>query len=824
MGAGTPARGRFALLRTGRDGRTVGTVAGAVYLVRSDLRHRWPAALLLGVLIGLAGAVVVTGVSGARRGPAAFDAFDAAYPPPDVSAFPIDPADLDDVQEAVAGTPGVQDWFTASFVGLGEVGSDGTIDGAFGGGLPIDLGTGADLARFLDGGAPVGPYEFAVNEPVARRLSLVPGDRVPLAVYGAAQIDLVGNGQQAAPAHGVRDFTVSGIFRLPADLKFRTASINGGEGETVQWSSALWDRYDGDLANYGVGVIATVAAGVDPADVTDSLTADLGGRAYIQEGDDSADTGPIARIIDLQSTALLVAIGVVAVVALALGLQALSRQVAGLGLGNPVLGALGVDRPSSGWAAGLWALIVGLVGVPVLIGGSLVGSLAMPIGVAARADFTDGATLDLPVVIVSITLIVGGLVAWGVVAGRSLRRPRPPRRARRPSALQSVLRFTGRPVPVVGTALSAGTNHEAGRVPNRTAIVGLAVGMAGTVAALVFGASLSHLTTDPESFGWSWDVSVANCSTVECTDEAAALLEDNPDVAAYTGFNEGTATVNGGPTGGVQYVLGRGWAGGEILEGSPPAGAHDAVLATATARDLGVGVGDEIEVTAEGAPPVSFRVSGIFVPPAALSDGVTLSEGAGITSRGLRRATPDLPAAASRRAQYFLVRFDPEADRDEALARLREDFPTTLLEPLRTDDIEGMYRLRRLPALLAALVGLLAFLTLMHFVVATARRRRSALATVQAFGGRRGLGRGALAWHATLVALAGVLIGVPVGVAVGRTGWIAAADALEVEVGPVIPVAALALLVVTVVAAAAVLGWTSYRLRSRSPALALRGD
>lgn len=799
-------------------------MAGAVCLVRLDVRHRWPSALVLGLLIGLAGAVVVTGVSGARRGPAAFTAFDSAFPPPDVSAFPADPADLEEVQATVAAASGVEDWFTASFVGLGEVGPDSTIVGAFGGGLPIDLGTGASLARYLEGGAPTGPFDFAVNEPVARRLSLVPGDRVPLAVYGSDQVDLVGNGQQVPPTHGIREFTVSGIFRLPSDLKFRTGSFNEAEGESVQWSPALWGRYDGDLANYGVGVIATVAPGVEPAAVTEELTAELGGRVYIQEGDDSGDTRPIARIIDLQSTALLVAVGVLAVVAMALGVQALSRQLAGLGLGNPVLGALGVDRPTSGRAAGLWGLLVALVGVPALVGGSLVGSLVMPIGVAARADFSDGPTLDLPVVLVSIALIVSGLVACGVVRGRSLRNPRPRRRPRRPSALQSVLRFNGRPVPTVGSALSAGTSHEAGRVPNRAATVGLTVGVAGTVAALVFGASLSHLTTDPESFGWTWDVSVANCSTVECTDEAAALLEANPDVAAYTGFNEGSATVNGRPTGGLQYVLGRGWAGGTILEGGPPAGAHDAVLAPATAHDLGVAVGDEIEVTAEGAAPVSFRVSGIFVPPAALSDNVSLSEGVGITSGGLRRATPDLPAALSRRAQYFLVLLDPGVDREEALAGLREDFPATLLEPLRTDDIEGMYRLRRLPVYLAGLVGLLALLTLIHFVVATARRRRSALATVQALGGRQGLGRAALAWHADSVALASLLVGVPVGVAVGRLGWVAAADALEVAVDPVIPSLALALLAAAVMAVALVLGSGSYRFRSRSPALALRDD
>ena len=134
--------------------------------------------------------------------------------------------------------------------------------------------------------------------------------------------------------------------------------------------------------------------------------------------------------------------------------------------------------------------------------------------------------------------------------------------------------------------------------------------------------------------------------------------------------------------------------------------------------------------------------------------------------------------ALARRSQFFLVRLDPDVDRTQALARLQHDFPTTLQEPIRTDDIEGVYRLRQLPLLLAALVALLAFVTLIHFVVATVRRRRGALATLQALGGRRGLGRGALAWHATLVVLAGLVIGVPVGIAIGRLGWAVAADAL----------------------------------------------
>lgn len=361
-------------------------------------------------------------------------------------------------------------------------------------------------------------------------------------------------------------------------------------------------------------------------------------------------------------------------------------------------------------------------------------------------------------------------------------------------------------------------------MPNRTALVSLAVGIAGTVAAVVFGASLDRLTTDPAAFGWSWDVTVANCSTLACTDDAADRLEANPDVAAYTGLNESEAQVDGQRIGSAQFRLGRGWSGGRILDGAPPVGPRDIVLAEASARDLDVAVGDEVEVEIDNGTPVAFRVTGLFVPPAVLSDALTLSEGAGITAAGLRRATPDVDADLSRRSQYFLVTFDPDVDRGAAMARLREDFATTILEPVRTEDIEGVHRIRQLPTLLAALVAFLAFLTLVHFVVATARRRRTALASLQALGGGRGLGRGALAWHASLVVSAGLAIGLPIGVAVGRTGWLVAADALEVPVDPVTPAAALVVVVISVLLAGGALGRGSYRLRSRPPARALRGD
>lgn len=420
---------------------------GSWYLVRADLRRRWASASLLGLLIGLAGALVVTGVSGARRGPVAFDEFLDTFGPADFSAFPVDPGDLDDLEQAVAASPGVEAWSTRSFVVLGVVDDHGRTDGALGGALPFDGGTGVEWPRFLVGGAPVGPFEFAVNEAVAERLSLAPGDEVSVAVYGADQVDQVGTERQVVPAHGVETFTVTGIGRGPSDLQFQVSGQAGTvyerEGENVLWSPALWDRFGGDLANYGAGVLGRVGPGGDARAIAESLSVADGpfeDRVFTEVGTDAIAVAPIRRVIELQSTALLVATGVLAVVASALALQALSRQLAGLGLGDPVLGALGFDRRSAGMAAGIWGLVVALIAVPVLVGGALIGSLAMPVGVASRADFSEGVMIDVRIVAVALALIVSVLVTGAVLQGRGRLRRRPPRRVQGSPLLQTVVR------------------------------------------------------------------------------------------------------------------------------------------------------------------------------------------------------------------------------------------------------------------------------------------------------------------------------------------------------------------------------------------------
>ena len=114
-------------------------------------------------------------------------------------------------------------------------------------------------------------------------------------------------------------------------------------------------------------------------------------------------------------------------------------------------------------------------------------------------------------------------------------------------------------------------------------------------------------------------------------------------------------------------------------------------------------------------------------------------------------------------------------------------------------------------------------LAVLHALVTTARVRRHDLAVLRTLGfQRRQLGR-TLAWQATAIGAAGLVVGVPLGVVVGRLVWQAVAGGIGVVETPVVPLVAIAVVVAAVLLVlnlAAVLPGRS--ARRVSPAVVLR--
>ena len=119
----------------------------------------------------------------------------------------------------------------------------------------------------------------------------------------------------------------------------------------------------------------------------------------------------------------------------------------------------------------------------------------------------------------------------------------------------------------------------------------------------------------------------------------------------------------------------------------------------------------------------------------------------------------------------FLVRFAPGIDRAAALRRLRVDFPGTVLSAVRPPDIENIQRVDRMPGLLAALFAFIALLIVGNMLVSSVRRRRRDLAILRTMGFVRRQVSATVIWQATMIAVVAVVIGIPIGVVLGRANW-----------------------------------------------------
>ena len=112
--------------------------------------------------------------------------------------------------------------------------------------------------------------------------------------------------------------------------------------------------------------------------------------------------------------------------------------------------------------------------------------------------------------------------------------------------------------------------------------------------------------------------------------------------------------------------------------------------------------------------------------------------------------------------------------------------------------VDSLGQLRSLPLALAIFFGLLAVATVAHALVTTVRRRRHDLAILRSIGFTRGDARIAIVWQSTLIAIVGLVVGVPLGIIVGRVLWKQLAEDFPVAYVP--PLALVGVLLVVPVA------------------------
>jgi len=562
------------------------------------------------------------------------------------------------------------------------------------------------------------------------------------------------------------------------------------------------------------------------------------------------------RAIHPEAIALAVFGLIAGLAALIIGAQSVSRQVRAATDDAGILRALGAGPAATAADAALGVLAAVVAGALLAIAVAIVLSPFSLFGPVRQAEPGRGVYVDWTVLGLGA---LGLIVALGAVTAVSGYRQAPYRAAARE-------RSADRGSALVRAGLGAGLGAsgvaglrfalEPGRgrtaVPVRSVLIGAVLAITVVAATLTFGASLSYLIARPALYGW--DFSYALYSTDGWgpfpAAQTAPLLHRDRLIATTTGVYFLTVQIDGQT---VPAILSpaRPAIGPRILSGRGLDGPGQIVLGPATLAALHKRVGDE--VTVRLGPVIRgtrLKISGTAALPA-LGDTLgihpSLSTGAilpvsSVSRAALKEAGPESGPNA------ILVRLRPGVSQAAGLRSLQQitsaydkiahsprvvdhagptalELVANVLPVQRPAEIVNYRSMGTMPVILAGGVAAGAVAGLGFALVASVRRRRRDLALLKTLGFTRGQLAGAVAWQSTVVAVVGLIVGVPLGIAAGRWMWVLFAHALSAVPEPVIPTASVVLAAVAALVLANLVAAVPGRQAARTPAaLLLRAE
>jgi hypothetical protein len=332
----------------------------------------------------------------------------------------------------------------------------------------------------------------------------------------------------------------------------------------------------------------------------------------------------------------------------------------------------------------------------------------------------------------------------------------------------------------------------------RSAVVAVAAGVALLVGALAFSASMRHLVDSPGLRGWAWDVEVGNYSDPGVSQKAAQFLDADRDVDAWGGFN---STQVQGPRGKVDLVGVDDPEAMRLVALSGRLPRHDGEVAltphtmSLTHRHLGD------RITLHGQRTRTLRIVGTTVGPGAMETDMQHRDGGVTLLSELRRL--DAPSGY---ASSYIVRLRTDVPRRAAIASLRPEFHDTVLGPYATSDVETIRRAEPLPRWFAFGVAVLALGTLTYAMGSMLRRNRRDVALLKSLGSDRRRIRSVVLDQAFLIAVPGLVVGIPLGVILSRWAWRLAVGGIGIVTDPVVPWLVVAAVVVGAVLAVGAIG------------------
>jgi ABC-type lipoprotein release transport system permease subunit len=146
------------------------------------------------------------------------------------------------------------------------------------------------------------------------------------------------------------------------------------------------------------------------------------------------------------------------------------------------------------------------------------------------------------------------------------------------------------------------------------------------------------------------------------------------------------------------------------------------------------------------------------------------------------------------------------------------ELEANVLPVQRPAEIVNYKSMGTMPAVLAGGVAAGAVAALGLALVASVRRRRRDLALLKTLGFTRRQLAATIVWQSTVVAIVGLVVGIPLGIAAGRWLWIVFARELSAVPDPVIPAASVVLAALAALILANLVAAIPARLAGRTPA------
>ncbi|MEY2415697.1 MAG: putative transport system permease protein, partial [Ilumatobacteraceae bacterium] len=479
----------------------------------------------------------------------------------------------------------------------------------------------------------------------------------------------------------------------------------------------------------------------------------------------------------------------------------------------------------------------GLVGVliAVLVGSLLAGATAValsqlaPLGPVRKVYPSAGIDFDWTVLSIGLFLLIVAIssgafvlaISGGSRHGKAVESSRT--RTSRLGRLSSWSRLP--PSGVVGVRFAIDPGPRRGGPQTRSTFAGFILAALLVVATLTFGSGLQKLVSHPSLYGWNWTYALFPSGSVPPS--TGLLLSSDPDVESWSGVGVVSVEIDRQPFPAL-VATPNAEPAPPLLTGHGLAADDEIVLGITTLAQLHKKVGDFVEV-AYGTP----RQAPFYVPPTKLlivgtatmpaigwpslnSEHTSMGTGAylssGLEPDALKQAqlSPD-PILNGPDLVFVRLRKTVGAARGAADMQRIVDATNTVLandpqgglkntvRALGTQHPAEIVNYRSIgatPAILAGALALGALIALNLALVASVRRRRKDLALLKVLGFTNGQLSAAVAWQASVAAIGGIVVGVPLGVVVGRQLWIQFAHSIAAVAEPTVPVVGMTLVAI----------------------------